>query len=195
MKKKIYKIARGAHVSHQKAQEYGEELARLEKELGFLSPENVTTAAEKKDSPLHEVFEWNENSAARKWRLEQARNLLRSIEVETALKDGTTRRIRAFLNVKLVQKNTPERKYINVETVAKSPPLRVQIIEQAKQELIHWKERYKLYSQEFDEIFELIEKVQEEIDFEEAKVNGAGENSPTHVLMRMIEEEPKEKRS
>jgi hypothetical protein len=48
---------------------------------GKLSPEDVVQAARDPDSPLHSQFDWNDDEAAAKWRLEQARTLIRSVRV------------------------------------------------------------------------------------------------------------------
>lgn len=48
---------------------------------GELTPQAVVADAKAKNSPLHPVFEWDNGKAGAKWRLHQARNLLRSVEV------------------------------------------------------------------------------------------------------------------
>lgn len=48
---------------------------------GVLTPEIVVADAAKKDSPLHDEFEWNGKKAAHHWRIEQARALIRSVRV------------------------------------------------------------------------------------------------------------------
>jgi hypothetical protein len=54
------------------------ELNRLaKKHRGNLTPEVVLEAAKDPASPLHSRFEWDDDVAAHKWRLEQARVLLR----------------------------------------------------------------------------------------------------------------------
>src|SRR2546421_688544 len=44
---------------------------------GCLRPPDVVDAARPKSSPLHEHFDWDDTDAAEKWRLEQARHLIR----------------------------------------------------------------------------------------------------------------------
>lgn len=58
------------------------ELAALEDEHGCLTPEAVVHyAAGHTDSALHEMFDWDDQDAAHKWRIEQARELIRSYRV------------------------------------------------------------------------------------------------------------------
>jgi hypothetical protein len=56
-------------------------LERLARE-GDLSPERVVEEAESKDSPLHGLFEWDDEKAAHAHRLQQARSLIRSVRIE-----------------------------------------------------------------------------------------------------------------
>ncbi len=55
-------------------------LAELENR-GRLTPESVVEAARDSNSPLHEHFDWNDETAAHSHRMEQARRLIRSIKV------------------------------------------------------------------------------------------------------------------
>lgn len=58
---------------------------------GVLTPEDVVTAAEPEDSPLHELFTWNNEVAGHKHRLDEARALIRTIKIKIVT---TTREIR-----------------------------------------------------------------------------------------------------
>lgn len=51
-------------------------LASLEDERGRLTPEEVIEAARDPESPGHVYFDWDDSTAAHKWRLTQARNIL-----------------------------------------------------------------------------------------------------------------------
>ena len=56
------------------------ELERLERE-GRLSPSQVVNEARNIHSPLHEVFVWDDTVAAEKYRIVQARQLIRSFKI------------------------------------------------------------------------------------------------------------------
>lgn len=56
-------------------------LAMLENERGQLTPTIVVEDAKRKESPLHDLFDWNVKEAAEKWWLEQARTIIRSVKV------------------------------------------------------------------------------------------------------------------
>lgn len=60
-------------------------IALAEERQGQLTPDDVIAAAESPDSPLHSAFDWRDSSAAYKYRLQQARQLIRrvTIQIET----------------------------------------------------------------------------------------------------------------
>lgn len=64
-----------------KLNEYAKALRSLETDAGELLPEDVVREAQKKASPLHDYFDWNNKTAAHKYRIEQARELIRSVRV------------------------------------------------------------------------------------------------------------------
>lgn len=49
---------------------------------GRITPEQVVAEAQNPDSPLHGYFEWRDDEAAHKYRIEQARGLIRSVHVK-----------------------------------------------------------------------------------------------------------------
>ena len=49
---------------------------------GLLTPNDVVTDAEDKSSPLHSFFTWDDEKAAKERRLDQARDLIRSVRYE-----------------------------------------------------------------------------------------------------------------
>lgn len=64
-------------------------LAELEDDEGRLTPEAVVTAAAVAGSPLHDLFDWDDSSAAQKYRLDQARTLIRSVKVVYTIEERT----------------------------------------------------------------------------------------------------------
>ena len=59
-----------------------EELSDLNKEHGHLTPDLVLKSAVSVSSPLHSLFEWDDNKAGHSFRLWQARKLIRSVKIE-----------------------------------------------------------------------------------------------------------------
>lgn len=57
------------------------ELQAVYEQHGYLTPEVLVDAAKPKAHPLHDRFEWNDKIAGPLYRLEQARELIRSVKV------------------------------------------------------------------------------------------------------------------
>lgn len=66
---------------------------------GTLIPEEVVREARKKKSPLHPWFEWDDTEAARQYRLEQARDLIRSVAVTYIQHGEEQTTVRAFVHL------------------------------------------------------------------------------------------------
>ena len=58
-----------------------ERLKSLENSAGILTPDAVLHDARNIDSPLHSYFDWDDKTAAHKFRLDQARKLIRSVRL------------------------------------------------------------------------------------------------------------------
>lgn len=61
-----------------------DKLRELEND-GRLLPSNVVEEARDENSPLHEFFEWEDTIAAEKYRLSQARTLIRSVKISVTV--------------------------------------------------------------------------------------------------------------
>ena len=68
------------------------ELQRIAATHGGLRPSDVVEAARLKESPLHKEFEWSDSKAAHKFRLMQARTLIRIAVPMIEQPDGTSKR-------------------------------------------------------------------------------------------------------
>ena len=65
------------------------EIKALEDRRGRLTPEQVVEAARDKASALHDCFEWDDSTAAEKYRLDQARDLLKRVKIEIEYHETT----------------------------------------------------------------------------------------------------------
>lgn len=135
----IYKWKEGARLPVSvDAQKAGEELERIRtKHNGRLEPEWVVHNAKSPRNPLHDLFEWDDNVAAQNYRVDQARQVIRSVEVvvEEAPELKPTR---AFVSV--VQERS--RAYTSVSHAMSDEDLRKQVLVQAFMELEAWRKRY-----------------------------------------------------
>lgn len=70
-------------MTQERLEEIAAAIASAEAAAGrTLTAEDVVAVASNPDSPLHEFFDWNDGSAAHKYRIEQARHLIYKIKVE-----------------------------------------------------------------------------------------------------------------
>ena len=57
------------------------EVEKIENKHGVCHPAMLVKAAAKEDSPLHGLFEWDDGEAAKAYRVEQARRVIRTLRV------------------------------------------------------------------------------------------------------------------
>lgn len=77
---------------------YVDELLRIYNRDGNLDAETVVTEATPKGAPLHRYFTWDNKVAAHRYRVEEARALIRDAEV-VLLREEKQFKVRAFVNI------------------------------------------------------------------------------------------------
>lgn len=122
------------------AQTAGEELARIEKENGSLTPELVVDESRGEDAPLHPVFEWDDKKAAENYRVVQAGSLIRNVtvKIEEAPRMEPTR---AFVNVAPV--GQCKGIFVSIKNAMGNEETRETVVARALAELEKVKEKYK----------------------------------------------------
>lgn len=122
-----------------------------------LTAENVVADAKKKSSPLHGLFCWDDTEAARLYREEQARWLIRQV-IQITIRGDEYRDIesRAFVNVIVAD----ERQYVSMNTAMTTPSLRNQMLENALREMGVFERKYRDLI-ELSEVFAAIQAVRE----------------------------------
>lgn len=134
---------------------YIEELELISKKnKGLLRPEDVVEYAKDKNTDLHNRFEWNDDEASVKWRLHQARNLIRMVVIVEE-KTGIGTRMYVSLNN---DRDAVTGGYRNVVSVLSHKELRKQMIEEAKQEMNVFRNKYSSLS-ELKKVFDAIDEV------------------------------------
>lgn len=135
---KYLKRKGGFNVPEAKVQVYGKALKRLHDKNEGLTPELVVEAAKSPKHPLHGYFEWNNSAAARKYRLTQARHLIKVLEIEVHIVGDRTPKTlklqttRAYHHVKDPKRG---RVYRSFEVVRDCEPYREQVELRLAQEL------------------------------------------------------------
>lgn len=140
-----WKFGNGNGVS---ASVFGNELEEIERENKVVTKESVVERARSEDSPLHSMFEWDNDVAGEMYRLEQARHYIKAIEVKivpVGTTDGSTIKVRGFYNVAPINPtaNQPVGQYINVNTAINNPETYEIILNRAKRELGAFRNKYK----------------------------------------------------
>lgn len=153
----IYQFKENSHAPHIEAQAAGEELERIRTfNNGRLESRMVVEAARPEDSPLHPAFEWDDVKAAEAWRVEQARHLIRVIEVVVEKADGGHAPTRAFVSVV----RDTDRSYTSTAHALTDLDLRRQVLDSAWQELEAWRRRHAELI-EFAKIFADIDEARD----------------------------------
>lgn len=113
-----------------------EELQRISERDGILKPNMVVDEARAEDSPIHDLFDWNDTSAGEKYRLWQARQLIATVRVEYKDKE-----VDAYYNVQI--ETVPQQGYYSLEQVVSSEEIYQDVLRQAIKELTYWHDKYK----------------------------------------------------
>lgn len=135
-------------------QKIGEALAEIAGNAGgHLTPSAVVMAARKRDSVLHKHFEWNDKTAAEAYRIDQARDLVSSIHVETA--DASTGAARAFLSIT----DKGGKSYRSLAEIMGSADLQLKVLASAERDLLSFESRYRSLNDICDLVRDAREKV------------------------------------
>lgn len=89
-----------------------------------LTPEQILADARRKESVLHDYFEWDNTEAARKYRIQQARELMQMV-VEVRFIENRPVEVRKFVSVK---KGTKDQHYVTMDTALKNKSYRYELI-------------------------------------------------------------------
>ncbi len=152
----IYKWGEGARRSLD-AQTVGDHLERLrQRHEDELTAELVVKDARREKSPLHSVFEWDDDAAAHQYRLEQARLLLRHIVfVPEDKPDAEPMRYYVHLD-------NGRSYYTSIIAAMSDEEKRQRVLRTALKELESWERRYRAY-EELAEVFASAGKVREAV--------------------------------
>jgi hypothetical protein len=137
------------------------ELERIAAENGgVLRPADVVEAASNPESVLHDAFDWADDEAARKWRLHQARNLIRVTVVMQDMGKRDPIEVRAFVSL------TPDRKtgdgYRLVTDCMKKREWREQMLADALAEMEAFERKYAVLT-ELAVVFKAARRVRQKV--------------------------------
>lgn len=176
-----YRLKPGARLTERDAEVIAPALAGLaHRHCEGFRAEDVVEAARPETAPLHPYFEWDDAVAAELFRVEQARGLVRSIEVRVEVRPGPepiAAWVRQYHHVIVPQGPDvpPQPRYMPVQVIQQRGDLTRQIIESAARELRGWKERYGTYRylQHVQEPLNALIEAIEAMDPDEAAEGGS----------------------
>lgn len=127
------------------------------------SATDVVAAAKAKCHPLHKMFEWDDQKAAHHFRVRQAQDLIRSLEVVYVKRPEEP--VRAY---EVIQKqpastkpDAPRTLYSTHEEAVKDPRSRDALIKEAIAALMSWRRRFKSLN-ELDRVLTVIDETVDE---------------------------------
>lgn len=124
----------------------------IEKLKATLGKDNVTAkelldASRDPESPLHSCFEWDDTIAAEKYRVTQARYMLRSIVVKIDYPEKReTITVRACVNVAPINART-EGIYVSYKNAMNNSEYRERVLQRALYELRAFQKKYSDYEE------------------------------------------------
>jgi hypothetical protein len=150
----VYKWKDASRMGAVSAQVAGDELEKIRTfHNGRLNPAKVVDVARPKDAPLHPCFEWSDRKAAEMFRIEQAKHIIRSIDVVINEPEEATRETRAFVSVV----RDDDRSYTSIGHAMSDEELRAQVLADAMAALVAWRKRYA----ELDELADIFAVIDE----------------------------------
>jgi len=119
--------------------------------LEEVTPANVLEKARNKRTELHKCFEWDDGIAGEKYRLIQARDIIRHFVIYTPDEEEDIPKIRSYQITTECNKYEPTRMFLQ------NPDEYTELLKRAKRELEAFKQRYKTLT-ELETIFEEIDR-------------------------------------
>ena len=131
---------------------YKADAQKVAEEIGFgkFTPMEVLEKAKDETTELHKCFEWNDSIAAEKYRLEQAKNIIRMLVYEKETKEQAVVRYYAKTETKHVYQ--PTKQFLVQEDEYQG------LLRRALAELESFKNKYHTLT-ELENIFEAMEMI------------------------------------
>src|ERR1700744_2596460 len=104
-----------------------------------VSAEKLVEEAKPEDSPIHNCFTWDDSEAAQKYRVEQARYMIRSVEKVIISERGVETRQIAFVSISEGKTSS----YVNTTAAMSNERTAAIVIAEAKAALAGWSRRYR----------------------------------------------------
>lgn len=117
-------------------------------------PEQIVEKARDPESELHKCFIWDDKIAAEKWRLEEARHIVRLLVIDKQDEEPDDEPIRVFFKVN----NEYDTGYKQTSLIFRNEDEYKALLRQAKAELEAFKRKYKTLT-ELEAVFDAIDEI------------------------------------
>ena len=134
----------------------GKHIENLEKQNGEVTAKLLLDSARDEKSTIHNCFEWNNEIAGEKYRLQQSRNILTNLIIECEKPNHEVCEYRAFVSVSDNSKETG--RYINFVSAVSNENTYKIILKKALEELQSYAKKYRDYV-ELQPVFDAINKI------------------------------------
>ena len=131
------------------------ELDRLQEQHRLLKPQTVVDFARDPNTALHSRFTWDDSAAAERYRLWEARQVIR---VAVFTPKGSQEKVRAFVSLRADRGEGGYRATVDVLSDAE---LRAKMLEEALDELQIFERKYRILS-ELSPVFAAASRVREQ---------------------------------
>lgn len=153
-----YHAGPGAPFGDDEADAIGHELDRIREE-DALTAEAIIEAARIEASPLHRHFDWDDETAAHKHRVNRAKKILGWVRIEYVINDRT-QRVRA--NARIYRSHEGRiKQYAPIEQVLGHEESRKRLLLQAWTNLKTWRRQYAMLS-ELGTIFTVVDEMEDQ---------------------------------
>ena len=133
------------------AQKCADEIMEICEELESATPQQILEKARDSNTELHKCFTWDDTEAAEKWRISEARAVVRNLKIieQKSDKQPEPTTIRVFY------KTDNESGYKPTKLILKKPDEYKVLVERCRSELLAIKQKFNSIS-EYEEIWEMI---------------------------------------
>jgi len=156
---KVVQWKKGSRVTGD-AEKIHSELEVIRKKSGDITPQEVVEKARSKRSSMHRSFEWDDSVAGEKYRDEQARKLIRSIEVIIIEAPDVPAPAYSVVTRPSKGEAEPRSVYQSTEEALKNPIQRDEILGRAIREAISYRRKYASL-QELSKVIKAVDELVE----------------------------------
>lgn len=125
---------------------------------GFVDPVAVVEYARDPKTALHNRFEWDDTEAAERYRIWQARQIIRMELVVVPVDEGKGKTVRSFISLVADRRTEADKGYRFMVDVLSDTDLREQMLDAAHRDMLIFRRKYNQLN-ELAKVFEAMEQV------------------------------------